>query len=191
LVAAARDGRRDRHRRDVSARLLELARASGTVGANRARANLSAAFVWAMRAGLVDHNPVVGTVKGEETSRERVLSPAELRSIWRATADLNSYAAIVRLLMLTAQRKGEIGGMMWAELDLDKALWSLPGERMKNGRPHEVLLSRQALEVLAGFPNLPRCPYVFGRRGQGAIFRVVLGKASARSACPAGALDAT
>jgi hypothetical protein len=51
-------------RRDVSARLLERARTSGTVGANRARANLSAAFVWAMKAGLVDVNPVVGTVKG-------------------------------------------------------------------------------------------------------------------------------
>ena len=70
-------------RRDVSARLLELARTSGTVGANRARANLSAAFAWAMKAGLVDANPVVGTVKGEETSRERVLTPAELGAIWR------------------------------------------------------------------------------------------------------------
>ena len=65
-------------RRDVSARLLELARSTGPVGANRARAHLSACFGWGMKAGLTDRNPVVGTVRGEETSRERVLMPLEL-----------------------------------------------------------------------------------------------------------------
>ena len=69
---------------------MELARTSGAVGANRARANLSAAFAWAMKAGLVDVNPVVGTMKGDETSRERVLTPDEAAAIWRATAYLNA-----------------------------------------------------------------------------------------------------
>jgi integrase len=150
-------------RRDVSARLIELARSTGTVGANRARANLSAAFVWAMKAGLVDHNPVIGTVKGEETSRERVLTPAELGAIWRATADLNGYDAIVRLLMLTGSRKSEVGGMTWAEIDRDRALWTLSGDRMKNGLPHEVPLGRQALAIVNEFPELPGRPYLFGR----------------------------
>jgi integrase len=153
-------------RRDVSARLLELSRTSGTVGANRARANLSAAFVWAMKAGLVDHNPVVGTIKGEETSRERVLTPAELSAIWSATADLNGYDAIVRLLMLTGARKSEVGGMAHAELDRDRALWTLAGERTKNGLPHEVPLSRQALAIVGEFPELPGRPYLFGRGGR-------------------------
>ena len=93
-------------RRDVSARLLELARSTGPVGANRARANLSAAFAWGMKAGLVDHNPVIGTVKGEETSRERVLSIEELRAIWQATDELSAHDAIVRLLMLTGAAQG-------------------------------------------------------------------------------------
>jgi integrase len=146
-----------------------LARTSGTVAANRARAHLSATFSWAIRAGLVDHNPVVGTVKGVERSRERVLAPDELRTIWKACLRQPAFGGIVRLLMLTGARKGEVGGMLWAELDLDKALWSLPGERTKNGRPHEVPLSRQALEVLAEFRNLPRCPYISGRRGQRAF----------------------
>ena len=48
------------------------------MGTNRARANLSAAFSWAMRAVLVDNNPVIGTIKGEEAPRKRVLAPAEL-----------------------------------------------------------------------------------------------------------------
>jgi integrase len=153
-------------RRDVSTRLLELTRSSGPVGANRARAHLSGAYAWAIRAGLVDHNPIVGTIRSEERSRERVLSPAELRAIWQATADLNSHDAIVRLLLLTGARKAEVGGMTHAELDRERALWSLAGERVKNGRPHELPLSRQAMEIIAEFPELPRCPYLFGRRGR-------------------------
>jgi integrase len=156
----------DATRREVSARLLELARSTGPVGANRARANLSAAFVWGMRAGLVDHNPVIGTVKGEETSRERVLSIEELRAIWQATAELNAHDAIVRLLLLSGQRKAEIGGLAWAELDRANAMVLLTGQRTKNSRSHELPLSRQALRILREFPELPRCPYVFGRRGQ-------------------------
>ena len=153
-------------RRDVSARLLDLARTSGPVGANRARAHLSAAFAWGMKAGLVDHNPTIGTVRGEERSRERVLSIEELRAIWRATESLSAHDAILRLLMLTGQRKAEIGGLAWAELDRANAMVLLSGQRTKNGRPHELPLSKQALAILSEFPELPRCPFIFGRRGR-------------------------
>jgi integrase len=153
-------------RHDVSARLLELARTSGTVGANRARASLSAAFVWGIKVGVVGHNPVVGTVKGEEASRDRVLKPDELRAVWRATADLNGYDAVVRLLMLTGSRRGEVGGMSRPELDHDRSLWVLPAARTKNKREHEVPLSRQALAIIDDFPELPGRPYLFGRGGR-------------------------
>jgi integrase len=153
-------------RRDVSARLLELARSSGTVGGNRARANLSACFMWGIRAGLVDANPVVGTVKGEEKTRARVLTPDELHAIWRATDDGTNHSAVVRLLMLTAGRKSEVGGMAWRELDRDRALWTIPAQRYKTAREHEVPLSRQALAILAKFPELPGRPYLFGRGGR-------------------------
>jgi hypothetical protein len=161
-------------RRDVSARLIELTGTTGPVGANRARAHLSAAFAWAMRAGLADVNPVVGTVRSEEEARERVLKPAELAAIWRATNSPHSYDAIVRLLMLTWARRLEVGGMAHAELDRDKALWSLAGERTKNGLPLEVPLSRQALAIVGRFPEPldkqeqpdHRCPYLFGRHGR-------------------------
>ena len=149
-------------RRAVSARLLELARTSGTGGANRARANLSAAFAWAIRAGLADHNPVVGTVKGEESSRERVLTLDELRSIWRATENLDNHDCIIRLLLLVGARRQEVGGMAWGELSEDRALWTLPGSRAKNGKAHEIPPSRQVQAILAELPQLPGHPYVFG-----------------------------
>jgi integrase len=164
-------------RRDVSARLIELAGTTGPVGANRARAHLSAAYAWAMGAGLIDVSPTVGTVKCEETSRDRVLAPAELRAIWQATSDLTGYDAIVRLLMLTGARRLEVGGMAHRELDADKVLWNLPAARCKNHRSmmkrgqaaHEVPLSRQALAILAEFPELPGRPHLFGRGGRTAF----------------------
>jgi integrase len=123
-----------------------------------------------MRAGLLgelDVNPVVNTIRAEETSRERVLTIAELRAIWQATDDGTNHSAIIRLLMLTGQRKAEIGGLAGAELDRSNALIVLSGQRTKNGRPHELPLSRQAFAILREFPDLgPRCPFVFGRRGQ-------------------------
>jgi integrase len=157
----------DVSRREVSARLLALARSSGTVAANRARANLSACYVWAIKAGLADHNPVLGSIRGKEETRTRVLSIAELRAIWLATADLGPYGAIVRLLLLTGQRRGEIGGLAWGEIDLGSAMLLLPGARTKNKREHAVPLSRQALAILREFPDLgARCPFVFGQRGR-------------------------
>jgi len=95
-----------------------------------------------------------------------VLTAAELSAIWRATAGLKGYDAIVRLLMLTGARKSEVGGMAHAELDRDRALWVLPAARTKNKREHEIPLSRQALAIIGEFPELPGPPYLFGRSGR-------------------------
>jgi integrase len=133
------------------------------VAANRPRSSLSAAFAWALRAGPVDHNPMIGTVKGEESSRERVLAPDELRAIWAATSPLAPHDRIVRLLLLTGARRQEVGGMAEAELDRARGLWLLPGERSKNGRQLEVPLSRQALALL---PEPDGRSYLFGRGGR-------------------------
>ena len=156
----------DVDRRAVSGRLLDLARTSGPVGANRARAHLSAAFAWGMKAGLVDHNPTIGSIRNDETSRERTLSIPELRAIWQATDDGGAYSSIIRLLMLTGARKSEIGGLAWPELDRSAAMVVLSGARTKNKLPHELPLSRQALAIVCAFAELPNCPYIFGRRGQ-------------------------
>ena len=58
------------------------------------------------------------------------------------------FASIFRLLLLTGARREEVGGMRWAELDLDNALWVIPGARTKNGRPHRVPLTEQAVAML-------------------------------------------
>jgi integrase len=136
-------------RRTVAALLTDIAVANGPTAANHVRASLSAFFAWAMREGLAETNPVIGTNRAVENgSRDRVLTDSELRSIWNALGDDDDYGNIVRLLALTGQRRDEIGGLRRSEVDLDEALISLPAERTKNKRPHDVPLSPPALAIL-------------------------------------------
>jgi len=159
----------DVSRRAVSARLLEVASERGPVAANRARSKLSGAYAWAIRAGLVDVNPVVGTVQSEERSRERVLSPAELVAIWHATGDGSAYGRIVRLLLLLGVRRDEAGGMRWDELS--DGVWTIPGSRTKNGRELELALPPLAVDLIEAQRDQDTnlyldAPFVFGRAGR-------------------------
>jgi integrase len=150
-------------RRKVAAILGEIETNSGPISRNRARAALSAMFTWAIQEGLVDLSPVQGTGKATENgSRDRVLTQEELRKLWQGLGD-GRFADIVRLLLLTGQRRTEIGRLTWAEVDLDRKLIVLGPERTKNSRPHEVPLSTQALAILTRQPK--RTEFVFSRRG--------------------------
>lgn len=88
---------------------------SGTVTRNRVRASLSGFFAWAIGEGLIESNPVVGTNRSEEKVRERVLTPAEIRAIWKALEN-DHYGAIMKLLALLGQREAEIAGLRLSEI---------------------------------------------------------------------------
>ena len=155
-------------RRTVASRLAEIAASSGPVAADRARAALSAFFTWAMREGLADGNPVIGTNRASGGgARDRVLSDAELREIWNALQD-DQYGRIVRLLILTGQRREEIGGLQEAEVDFDGGLLKLPAERTKNNRAHDVPLSARARAILQEQPRRAGRDLIFGE-GEGAF----------------------
>jgi len=147
-------------RQRISVRLLELARDHGPFAANRARAALSAFYSWAVGAGVAHDNPVAGTNKpAAEAPRDRVLSDAEVALVWRH-AGTGDYGAIVRLLILTACRREEVAAMAWSELQGD--VWTIPGGRAKNGRPHELPLPPLALAVLSEAPRREGRDFVFG-----------------------------
>jgi integrase len=149
-------------RADVAKRIGEIAEASGVVTANRARATLAAVFTWAMRQGELEANPVTATNKaGEETPRDRVLPDGELAEVWKACRN-DDFGTIVRLLILTGQRREEVGGIADPEVSLDKRLWSLPRDRTKNKLPHDVPLSDTALALLPAHPRRPKRDLVFG-----------------------------
>jgi integrase len=147
-------------RRQIAEQLRQLTAASGPDAALGARRALSAMFTWAIGEGYeLPANPVAGTNRPEiGASRDRVLTPAELRSIWLACGSDN-YGRIVRLLLLTAQRRSEIGSLRWSELTGDCI--SLPASRTKNHTPHSLLLTPAALALL---PER-RSAFVFGLRG--------------------------
>jgi integrase len=149
-------------RRHVATRVAEIAAASGAVSANRARANLSAMFNWAIREGYeLPANPVSGSNRpAAPAPRDRVLTDAELRAIWLACGH-DDYGSIVRLLILTGQRRNEVGGMQWSEITGD--LWTIPGARTKNHREHTLPLSSTALALINAQPRRNASPFVFGK----------------------------
>ena len=149
-------------RTDVAGRLGALVELNGAGSADRARAVLSGFFSWAVREGLAETNPVTATNRPSiPRSRDRVLADAELVQVWSACAD-DDFGRIIRLLLLTGQRREEVGSMAWSELDLDQALWSLPGERTKNHRPHVVPLSDSAMDILTNITVRRGRDLVFG-----------------------------
>jgi integrase len=148
-------------RRDVAKGLTEIEARHSTTVAARARAALSAMFAWAIREGYeIPSNPVQGTNRPPEpASRERVLTEAELVAIWRA-CNGSDHGRIVRLLILTGQRRDEIGKLRWNEIDLQGAVIRLPPERTKNKREHILPLSNLAVSYLPA-PVVGR-DWVFG-----------------------------
>jgi integrase len=148
-------------RRHVAAELGRIIANSGPIGANRSRAALSSLFSWAIGEGLADANPVIGTNKGAEVSRDRVLTDEEMGLIWRH-AGSGDYGAIVRMLILSGQRREEVGGMLWSEVDLEGGMWRIGAERTKNARPHDVPLSAAAVAILKGVDRRERRDLVFG-----------------------------
>jgi integrase len=135
------------------------------VAAARARSRLMEFYSWAMKQGLFEGpNPVIGTIIPDEHvgPRERVLSMAELISIWRACGD-DHYGKIIRLLILCGSRRTEVGGMRWDELDRERGVWIIPGERTKNGKAHTLPLPEEAWSILATVPRWRDGDFVFGR----------------------------
>lgn len=153
-------------RADVAAQLDVITKENGPQAANRARSVLSTFFGWAMGQGLIEANPVLGSNKpAKNIARSRVLSEAELVKVWQFAGE-GDFGRIVRLLILTGQRRDEVAGIAWKELDLAGALWTIPAERSKNKRAHDVPLSAPALQILSETPQLADRTLIFGR-GEG------------------------
>jgi integrase len=149
-----------------------IALAGKAVTAGRTMAYARACFTWGEKRGKVAANPFINLpIAAGKTERERVLSDGEIREIW-AAADTLAYpfGPFFKLAILTLQRREEVAAMRWSEISEDLSRWSLPGARMKNGRPHDVHLSEPARDVLRTLPRLVGCDFVFssGRR-RGAV----------------------
>ena len=130
--------------------------------AGRVLQRVKAIFRWAVIHGRLESNPMLDLVPAEilkprEVKHRAALDakdlPAFLAQVDAYDGDPHTVHAL-RLLMLTATRPGEVRGARWAEVDMDAALWVIPGERMKMRHEHRVPLSRQSLELLQSMQEL-------------------------------------
>jgi integrase len=119
---------------------------------NRMRSALSACFQWAMKKGRAESNPVLLTEQMEQVSRKRFLSDDEIKIVWDSAGD-DDYGSIVRLLILTGQRRDEIAELRWDEVRLDLSVIALPASRVKNDLPHDVPMSPVARSIIAARPR--------------------------------------
>ena len=135
------------------------------VSANRLLALIRKIFNWAVREEYLEASPAVQIdPPGKETERERSLSADEIKTVWSAFDKMSHpWGAIYKLLLLTGQRRGEVGGMKWSEVTAEG--WKLPGERAKRGKGHLIPLSSLAREILDGVPEAGE--FVFRTRNDG------------------------
>ena len=136
--------------------------------ARKALGALGQLFRWLLKERQeylgVTNNPTAGMDKpGKVVERTRVFADDEIRAILRTAilrtasrrrgAHATMLADFVEFLFCTGTRDDETRGMRWAEVDLTRAVWTIPAERSKNRKPHAVALSPRALAVLRRRPR--------------------------------------
>lgn len=119
-------------------------------------------FRWAMRRNYLQHNPCEGLRRpGRYIPRERVLSDQELRAVWNA-AD-GTFGTIIRLLILTGQRRAEVGSLRAEYIDRTDKTITLPAAITKNKRTHIFPYGDMTAAILK---PLPTEGYLFPARGK-------------------------
>src|SRR5215212_2637129 len=131
--------------------------------ANRALASIKKLFAWSRDRGYIEHHPIDRLKPpGKEIARDRILSDRELAALWElAEKTAYPFGPAIQLLILTAQRRGEVTTMRWSDLDFERGVWTIPAAVAKNARVHEVPLSQPVLDVLSAIPRFVVSNLVF------------------------------
>jgi integrase len=148
-----------------------LTQAGKTAMAGRTLAYGRACFSWARKRGMLPENPFHDLpISAGKVTRDRVLTDTEVRAIWEASLNLGwPFGPLIRLLLLTAQRREEVAGMRWSEISTDGSTWVIPAERAKNGRAHVVHLAPAARDIIATLPRFDGSDWVFTTTGRSSV----------------------
>ena len=135
--------------------------------AGRTMAYAAACYSWAEKRGKVPGNPFSRLPQAASSeARERALTDDEIGRVWHAAAAMaEPWGPLVRVLMLSLTRRGEVAGMRWSELSADFALWTIPGARMKRGQAHVVALPEAARDALRAVTRIDGQDLVFSTTG--------------------------
>lgn len=136
-------------RREVIATLDKIVGRGSPILANKALAVLRKTFNFGIQRDILELNPCWKVAApAKEKSRDRVLTEDEIRLFWGAIEKLDFVVgAYYKLLLLTAQRSGELGATEWVDIDLSAGWWTIPALRSKNGFTHRVPLSGTTLAI--------------------------------------------
>ncbi|MCZ6592157.1 MAG: tyrosine-type recombinase/integrase [Alphaproteobacteria bacterium] len=140
----------DIKRGEVIAMLQSIKDRGAPITANRTLEIVRKIYNWALAREIVEHNPCAGIEKlAKEQQRDRVLSSKEITDLWHALdGEPLRIAARYKLMLITAQRGGEVRQMRWQDIDLDEGWWTVPSEFSKNSLSHRVPLSDLAIDLL-------------------------------------------
>ncbi len=154
-------------RAEVVKALDALATSGKGTTADRTKAYGRACYGWAIGREMLAANPFEGvSAFSDDVSRDRVLTDGELVEIAAASAAMSyPWGPFYRLALLTLQRRDEVAGMRWSELASDLSLWTIPGERMKNGKPHDEQLAEPVRAILRSIPRIAKRDLVFTTTG--------------------------
>jgi integrase len=108
---------------------------------------------------------VRGMRRHKAGGRSRILDDEELRAVWKAAEARGHFGALVRLLLLTAQRREKVAKMKWA--DIADGVWTIATAEREKGNAGSLALPAQALAIIEAQPRLGDNPYVFAGRGLG------------------------
>ena len=144
----------------------KISRAGHVYAANRCKNVMTKMFKLAIRWGMRADNPASAVEMNTELARKRYMSADELA---RLTAALpkhpnKKFADIIRLLLLTGARRGEVRSMQWADIDFAAGTWTKPSRATKTAIDHTVPLSAPARQLLASIHEAQRSapsPWVF------------------------------
>ena len=151
---------KDIKRRDIVLLIDEIVDRGSPITANRTLRIIKKMFSFAVKRGVLDASPCVEIdPPAKENKRERVLTEDEVKIFWlgleKAKMSDGTKLAL-RLLLVTAQRKGEVAQAEWSEIDLKSGWWTIPKEKAKNERIHRVPLSQMAIDILKQAKELSR-----------------------------------
>jgi integrase len=158
-------------RRDVAALLDRIEDECGAPSAHRVlRIVGSVMTFYAQR----DDTYVVPIVRGmarisvKERARDRILNDDELRAVWSAAEASGTFGALVKLLLLTGQRREKVRTMRWNDLAADA--WNIPAAPREKSNAEMLVLPPLAMQIIAALPRVAENPYVLtASRGGGAI----------------------
>jgi integrase len=152
-------------KRDVVEVVTAIEQRGAPVAANKALKAIKTFLRWCVGRAVLDQSPAEGVpLPSKEVARDRVLDDSELAQVILAARKIGGpYGGIVELLALTGQRREEVAGLQWEELNLAQRIWTLPKSRTKNEKAHVIHLSEQSMAVLTG-ADWP-APYMFSLLG--------------------------